>query len=197
MNGRMTPARALAAMAVLVTLLVAAGPHAARAEWSPTSPPPPPTWNAAACATAAITGHQALSGSSSANIAIQGWIAPCAPPQDAWFAIIRFHRDAGVLVWWGQDAASLRPYLSPTAPTAFDVTTLDVPGLSATYGPLHAMCVARAPEDRLACVAVEYGADGQPTTVDIPVDDARVMTPLRYYLLDDGDVINPVCGTCV
>lgn len=197
MNGRIRPARALATMAVLVTVLVTSGPHAARAEWTPTSPPPA-TWNAATCATAAITGHQALSaGIFPANIAIQGWIAPCAPPQDAAFGIIRYHRDAGVLVWWGQTSGPLRPYLSATAPTAFDLTTVDVPSLVAAYGPLQAVCVARAPEDRLACVAVENSADGQPITVDIPVDDVRVTMPPWYYLVDNRDVINPVCGTCV
>jgi hypothetical protein len=157
----------------------------------------PVIWHPVPCATGEITEWVAGMGGDWPTVAIAGWIRPCpglGGHQTNGFAVMHHTRDANFIT-------ALEPYGPPTAPTAFAMRIDFTPLLAARYaynGGLRGLCLVRTYEHRLACVSVEWDADGTPRVSPLPPDDPSLQAPI-YESPPGWDVhiTEPNCGTCV
>ncbi|MEJ3745794.1 hypothetical protein WEI85_21190 [Actinomycetes bacterium KLBMP 9797] len=159
-----------------VLVLAAAAPGYADAGWvSPT------------CAIGEITSHHVeRDADGDVTIRLDGWSKWCQPTQ-----LSRPNEQFGLGLYTDNGAwlGRLTSYNhgAGTTPTPFTYVVDDTASTPLLGGPLRALCIAYAPDQRMACVSVARLSSAQPPTIQaLAPNDPRVLRPI------DGE-----CPSCL
>ena len=182
----MTFRRICAAVALALVAPLLISPAAATAA-------PPTIWNAAPCATGAITRHAVFPDHQGrADLVLAGWMRACGEPvPEANFGIMEYRPSIARLVYSGQ-GPELHPYGRFAAVVALDTAF----AFDAEFGPVGVVCVARDYEEPIACLGVERSGSGRVRSVaPVSTRDPRVTSVPVFRLPEMGPW--PHCGNCV